>query len=457
MKATMKNKKKWLIVSVGTLILTVAGILYYRYLTAYEPGIVTPLGKKIPFLRKSFNAEDGITLHVTTGTHIVIPKNALVNEKGEPVTGKVTARFREFHTPGEILHSGIPMQFGDDRTDYFSSGGMMELRVSQNGKDLALAENKEVQVDLASAITPDKDFKLYYLTDDLNWDNGAAFETVRNTRRDSALAALPDVGIKPLDPIPGEEDIIFEIVGGEGKGLTRAFRNTKWRLVDIVSGEDREFAFSVNWTGVKIEQPKEANQPFHLKFSFKGVDYKGKIIKTECQVEAIPMLTGDALQAALEQFNKDLAAYEKELAEIEAEKTRLLQEEGLLNRFQMQEFGICNIDKLQSAGLLATVDITFDFESEVQPHINRIMLYMVLEDKNGVLKFNAFEWNKLPIADTQFSLVAVLPDGKVAYVPSTEVIKCLETNKRKIFLKTERYPYETFDKCMKKTSYPRFI
>jgi hypothetical protein len=135
-----------------------------------------------------------------------------------------------------------------------------------------------------------------------------------------------------------------------------------------------------------------------------------------------------------------------------------LQEKGLLNRFQMQEFGICNIDKLQSAGLLATLNITFDFESELQPHINRVMLYMVLEDKNGVLKFNAFEWNKLPIADTRFSLVAVLPDGKVAYVPSSVIVKKLESGYiRKLTLTTERYDYETFDKCMKTQSNPRFI
>ncbi len=456
MKATLKNKKRWLILSAGTLILTIAGILYYRYLTAYEPGIQPPLGKRIPFLRRSFKAEEGITLHTSTGTHIVIPKDALVNDKGEAVKGKVTARFREFHTAGEILHSGIPMQFGDDRTDYFSSGGMMELRVSQNGKDVQLAENAQVQVDLASAITPDKDFKLYYLTDDLTWDNGAAFETVRNTRRDSALAALPDAGVKPIDPIPGDDDIIFEIVGGNN--LTRAFRNTKWRLLEILSGEDPEFAFSVNWTSVKIEQPSDPTEPFTIHFSLKAVDYKGKITKRDCTVSASPILTGEQLEAAMDQFNKDLAAYEKELADIEREETRLLQEKGLLNRFQMQEFGICNIDKLQSAGLLATLNITFDFESEIQPHINRVMLYMVLEDKNGVLKFNAFEWNKLPIADTKFSLVAVLPDGKVAYVPSAVIMKKLESgNVRKLTLTTERYDYDTFDKCMKSTSNPRFI
>jgi len=456
MKTTLKNNRRWIIISAGTLILTIAGFLYYRYLTAYEPGIVPPLGKKIPFIRKTFHAENGLTLHLPTGTHVVIPENALVDEEGQPVKGKVTARFREFHTAGEILHSGIPMQFGDDRTDYFSSGGMMELRVSQNGTDVQLSENAQVQVDLASAITPDKDFKLYYLTDDLNWDNGAAFETVRNTRRDSALVALPDAGVKPLNPVPGSEDIVFEIVGNNK--LTRAYQNTKWRLVDIVSGEEPEFAFSVNWTCVKIDQPVDAEAPFVLHFNLKAVDYRGKIIKRTCDVSAKPMLSGKELQAAMQQFNRDLAAYQKELADIEKEETRLLQEQGLLNRFQMQEFGICNIDKLQSAGLVATLNITFDFESEIQPHLNRVMLYMVLEEKNGVLKFNAFEWNKLPIADTQFSLVAVLPDGKVAYVPSSVIMKKLESGYlKKLTLSTERYDYETFDKCMKSTSKPRFI
>lgn len=458
MKFSNKKQKRGLILSVSLIVLSIAGIFYYRYLTAYDPGILPPLGKRIPFVHKKFKAEDGLTLHMPTGTHIVIPSDALVDENGNKVKGNVTARFREFHTPGEILHSGIPMQFGEDRTDFFSSGGMMELRVSQNGKDLKLSEDKEIDVELASAITPDKDFKLYFLTDDLNWDNGAAFETVPNTRRDSALAALPDPGIKPVDPVPGSDDIIFEITNTAGNKLTRAFKNTKWRLVDIPSGEDKEFAFSVNWTSVKINQPEEPNTPFVLTFSLKAVDYKGKIISRNCTVRATPLLTGEELEAAMEQFKNDLAAFEKEMADIELEKTRLLQEQGLLNRFQMDEFGICNIDKLKSTGILATVNITFDFEDELQPHINKVMLYMVLEEQNGVLKFNAFEWNALPIADTRFSLVAVLPDGKVAYVPSYKVEKQMEKQgTKKLFLETERYDYETFDKCMKNKSNPRFI
>ena len=458
MKFSNKKQKRGLILSVSFLVLSIAGIFYYRFLTAYDPGIVPPLGKRIPFVHKKFKAEDGLTLHMPTGTHIVIPADALVDENGNTVKGNVTARFREFHTPGEILHSGIPMQFGEERTDFFSSGGMMELRVSQNGKDLKLSEDKEVDVELASAISPDKDFKLYFLTDDLNWDNGAAFETVPNNRRDSALAALPEPGIKPVDPVPGNDEIIFEITNTAGNKLTRAFKNTKWRLVDIPSGENKEFAFSVNWTNVKINQPEEPNTPFVLTFSLKAVDYKGKIISRNCTVRATPLLTGEELEAAMEQFKSDLAAFEKEMAEIELEKTRLLQEQGLLNRFQMDEFGICNIDKLKSTGILATVNLTFDFEDELQPHINKVMLYMVLEEQNGVLKFNAFEWNALPIADTRFSLVAVLPDGKVAYVPSYKVEKQMEKQgPKKLFLETERYDYETFDKCMKNKSNPRFI
>jgi hypothetical protein len=450
MKIFDKKQKRGLVISVSLLVLSIAGLFYYRYLKAYEPGIIPSLGKRIPFVKKKFKAEEGLTLHLPTGTHIVIPSNALVDDNGNKVTGNVTARFREFHTPGEILHSGIPMQFGDDRTDYFSSGGMMELRISQHGEDLKLADNQKVQVDLASAILPDKDFKLYFLTDDLNWDNGTAFETVPNERRDAALASLPDAGIKPFNPEPGSDEIIFEISNMTANKLTRAFKNTKWRLLEILSGEDKEYAFSVNWTGVKIEQPEDPNLPFTLTFSMNGVDYNGKIINKKCSVSANPMLNGANLEVAMKKFKSDLAAYEKEMADIENEKTRLLQEMGLLNRFEMQEFGICNIDKLQSTGLLANVNITFDFEDEVQPHINRVMLYMVLEKQNGILKFNAFEWNSLPIADTKFSLVAVLPDGKVAYVPSYKVEKQMsKQGMRKIYLETERYDYEKFDKYLK--------
>jgi hypothetical protein len=458
MKTLNRTKMRWGIVAFISASVLTGGILYYNYLTTYDKGILPPLGKKIPFVRRSFNAEDGLTLHMPTGTHIVIPKNALVDVNGNTVKGKVTARFREFHTAGEILHSGIPMQFGKDRTDYFSSGGMMELRVSQNGKELKIAPRENVNVELAAAIMPNADFKLYFLTDDMNWDNGKPFETVQNVRRDSALAQLPTLEIKPVDPVPGAEDIVFEISGGLKSTLSRAFLGTKWRLKELLNGEDIEFAFSVNWSSIKIEKPEVSDEPFKLHLTFQGVDYKGKILSEKCTALAFPLLTGDALTAAIAKYDKDYAAYEKELADMEKEKTRLLQEQGLLNRFQMEEFGICNIDRLMSTGLLTTLDITFDFEDELVPEIHRVMLYMVLEEQNGVLKFNAFEWNKLPVSNTQFSLVAVLPNGKVAYVPSSKIIEKLgQGSKQKLYLETEKYDYESFDKCMKNKTQPKFI
>jgi hypothetical protein len=292
----------------------------------------------------------------------------------------------------------------------------------------------------------------------MNWDNGKPFETVQNVRRDSALAQLPTLEIKPVDPVPGAEDIVFEISGGLKSTLSRAFLGTKWRLKELLNGEDIEFAFSVNWSSIKIEKPEVSDEPFKLHLTFQGVDYKGKILSEKCTALAFPLLTGDALTAAIAKYDKDYAAYEKELADMEKEKTRLLQEQGLLNRFQMEEFGICNIDRLMSTGLLTTLDITFDFEDELVPEIHRVMLYMVLEEQNGVLKFNAFEWNKLPVSNTQFSLVAVLPNGKVAYVPSSKIIEKLgQGSKQKLYLETEKYDYESFDKCMKNKTQPKFI
>jgi hypothetical protein len=64
----------------------------------------------------------------------------------------------------------------------------------------------------------------------------------------------------------------------------------------------------------------------------------------------------------------------------------------------------------------------------------------------------------LPVSNTQFSLVAVLPNGKVAYVPSSKIIEKLgQGSKQKLYLETEKYDYESFDKCMKNKTQPKFI
>ena len=441
------NKRMLYSIALLTL-LTISGISYYYYLSRYEDGIIPPLGKSTPFVYKTFDAEKGVEFHQPTGTHIVIPANALVDEEGKKVTGKVTMKFREFQNAREIFLSGIPMQLKEDRSDYFSSAGMMELRVFKNNKALQLAKNKEVAVELASAIQPTADYKLYELENDVAWDNGTTFETTKNTRRDEALAALPALPAAPINPQIDSSKFIFELISDYGKmPHLKSWKNIKWRFIESDDELKPQEALRISWDKIAIEPLNEEENTFNLKFSVKMMTYNSKMITKTYSMVASPELTGKKLEVAMKKYQENLDAYKIEFAKIEEEEERLMLESGILNVFIVSNFGIFNIDCLKTDNILATVDMNFDFEEEVSPKLNKVMLYLVLHKERSVVKFNAFDWDNIPIAKSDCSLVAMLPNGKVAYVSKENFQKTIDKFNKLITgmvinFKTERKEYD---------------
>lgn len=445
--------------------LCLLGYMYYLSLSRYQLGIIPPLEKSTPFISATFKAEKGTVFHQSTGTNIIIPANALVDENGKKVKGMVTLKFREFQNAREIFQSGIPMQLNDDRSAYFSSAGMMELNVYQKGKELELSKNESVKVELASAIMPDEEYKLYFLTDDLTWDNGAAFETVKNERRDSALAALPPRPNMPISPIGDTSDFTFEIVSDYKRmPHLKVWKDVKWKLISADGELDPNQALRINWDKISITKKDVSSNAYQLDFSILQTDYAGKLIKNSFSMVASPQLSEKELARAQAKFNKDLAAYKTEFAAIEKEEERLMLEAGILNKFELNQFGVCNIDKLKDSTIVAQVSLSFDFEKELIPEINKVMLYLVLENERSVVKFNAFDWDDIPILDLECSLVAVLPNGKIAYVSKEQFKAVINKNtlspilENKFYFKTEKFDYDDFNELITPDkNQPRFI
>lgn len=460
--------RKRILLTVAPLIfVAVLGVLYYLKLIAYPDGIDRPLGEQIVFQTETFDADSGIVFHQPTGTHIVIPAGVLVDKNGQEVTGDVELKFREFQDANEIFLSGIPMQFGEERDQYMSSGGMMELRVEQNGEELELRSGEEVQVELANAMgVKDPDFRLFFLTDDLNWDSGRDFEVVNNDRRDSALAALPEAPARPFNPDPDSSDFIFEIAADYRKmPHLKTWKGVTWKLKDSRGDLTPEQALSVIWSSVDI---KEKGDQFEIKIVSEQPFYNGKIRRFETTLIASPLLDGDELLAAREKFQEDLEKYKVTIAKLEEEESRLMKEAGVLSKFSIFGFGIFNIDKIETTTILAHAEFTFDFEEEINPLINEIMLYVILEEENGVIKFKSHDWDNAPILSSSCSMAAVLPDGTVAYI-SSEVFKDtvdpdgdgIPLNGTILF-KTIRIDYEEFIEDIlpsepEETSIPRFV
>ena len=439
------------------LLLSVSAISYYRYLSRYQEGILSPLEKGTPFIYKSFDAEKGVVFHQPTGTHIVIPANALVDENGRKVKGKVTMKFREYQNAREIFLSGIPMQLGEDRSDYFSSAGMMEIRVSQKNKPLKLAGDKSVDVELASAIDPTSNYKLFKLEEDKNWDNGTTFETVKNTRRDDALAALPARPSRPIDPSADTSDFIFELISDYKRmPHLNIWKNIKWKFRKSNDELAPQQALRIGWDKIKIEPLNDGENSFKLDFSMSQSDYNSKIITVTYSMIASPELTGRELAKATKKFEKAMENYAIEFAKIDEEENRLLLESGILNSFKLNDFGIFNIDCIKSASILAKVNLKFDFEKELNPKINKVMLYLILDEERSVIKFNAFDWDKIPLTDSKCALVAVLPNGKVAYVSYEDFRKKIDFDKltdgQSFYFKTVKKEYDDMASIFKTPS-----
>jgi hypothetical protein len=116
-----------------------------------------------------FTAEKGINYrNPVSGNKVRIPGGALVYPDGRPVTGPVELFFREYRTMADFLAAGMPMHYGDDRGAFlFNSGGMFEVRVSQNGQDLKMAPQKNYAIDFTPTHAL-RDANLYYLPDETN-------------------------------------------------------------------------------------------------------------------------------------------------------------------------------------------------------------------------------------------------------------------------------------------------
>jgi hypothetical protein len=153
-----------------------------------KPCINPPLpGINIPVTVYKVIAEKGATLDFKTGSKILIPKNSFTDTNGKLIKGEVELHYREFRDPVDFFVSGIPMTYDSAGVRYhFESAGMMEIQAYQNGKPLAVASEKSINIELAS-VRQGPEYNLYKL-DTLanNWSCLGKDKTINGNTRNSA-------------------------------------------------------------------------------------------------------------------------------------------------------------------------------------------------------------------------------------------------------------------------------
>ena len=465
----MRNSKKNKIIKIAAAsvlsITTVIGYLIYLDLSSYEEGIQEPFAESIPFITSSFDNKDGFELHQPNGTHVAIPKNAFVDEKGKRVKGKIELKFREFHTAESILMSGIPMQMLDERNEYMESLGMMELRAFNNGKELSLKKGKTINVDLASTEVPNKDFNLYLLEGDKEWKETGSFKTVNNDRRDSAFVQLTPLPKTPESPDPDSTDVVFTLNGNtKYSPHLKPYNGVEWKLIPSKGEPAPYWAFRLNWDKVKIVEVKGKKKLFDLTFKYSQKNYRGKTIKQSVTVRARPLLTGKELRLAKKQYEEEFENYQLMAAKLELEEKRLEQESSVLNRFTVNNMGVFNIDKVKSLDVYAKVELAFDFQANVSAEFNKVLVMMVMEEINAVVKYNAFDWDEVSVIDTPTELIMVLPGDIIASVSAEEFKKKINTSTtskhftNSVYFETEKMTMKEYlNKKEKSRAIPMFL
>lgn len=117
-----------------------------------KSAILPPLkGLNVPYEIFSFDAATGDTLFTLNGSIIIFPKNAVLNSKGETVTGNIEIHTREFNDPFDYSIAGIPMDYDSAGVKYqFISSAMIDINAYQNGEILQVNPAAKPQLNLVS-------------------------------------------------------------------------------------------------------------------------------------------------------------------------------------------------------------------------------------------------------------------------------------------------------------------
>jgi hypothetical protein len=266
----------------------------------------------VPYEEYEVDAAKGDTLLYPSGSIILFPPNAFVDEAGKPVTGKVQVKYREFNDPLDFFLAGIPMQYDSAGTAYqLVSSGMLDIRAFKDGKPVFVNKAAKPEINLASKTNSDK-HSIYYLdTVQKKWINKGSME-ITETRGQKKTAAQATA-------VPAPNDMPEPVKPLKAAGKSPVLK------IEVDPSSFKEFAIYKN---LKF-QVDESKTPFNVKDSeeewnnlelLKGAQPGTYMAKFSNAAKSVtyavkPVLEGAEYDKALKVFEKEYAEYKKKADE----------------------------------------------------------------------------------------------------------------------------------------------
>lgn len=120
----------------------------------------------VAYTTYTINPAKDDTVVTASGSRIMIPKTALTDSLGSPITEACLIHYREFMDPASVMASGIPMTFKNGPANLdkqFVSAGMFEIKgETVTHKKISISNTTPLSVELASNTT-NTGFSSFYL------------------------------------------------------------------------------------------------------------------------------------------------------------------------------------------------------------------------------------------------------------------------------------------------------
>jgi hypothetical protein len=371
-------------------------------------GFTPPLENiNVPQQSFAIEATEAHTLTLDNGTSIHVPAGILVDANNQPVEGKVDLSYREFHDAADILMSGIPMQYDSAGQSFvFQTAGMIEIRASQQGQPVFIAEGQAIDLKLNSYV-PENGYNLYQLDETTN--NWSYLETSRaesvmepgqseaiDWSADPEIAAIMELAEAEIPAAPFEPQKLaadatpfdFDVDYSQFPALAD-YQDLVWQYAQIeetgtVNPDQEEWIFGEVWSNASVQQHPKRDGIFY--FTLRNQEKEAKMLVT-------PVVEEENYAQTMELFAELRRKQEERRQQILAARERLRQQRALAAKqqrieraFQISSFGIYNCDRLWNRPqMVLAADFRFDeFEVPVDARIIE-QVYLVMPEDNAVI------------------------------------------------------------------------
>ena len=446
---------------------------------AAKPFIAKPFrNMDVPYETISISSNCSHQLITKTGTILRIPDNAFVDSLGKPASFPVELKYREFRNPVDFFESGIPMNYDSNGVHYtFESAGMIELLANKDGKNLSLAKDKTIGVDMKSP-TDNSNYNIYYLdTAKRNWvykgkdlitslneKQKTATQNGRNINSDASSSNATTNKNEPLrDEIINTEDLntatskvpVVPAKANKGKYIFKlsvdlsdypelnVYKNVMFQ-VDETSKKFDAKLYSVKWEKAKLNQ-SEKQGTYSLMLSKND---------TTVSIAVIPVFDEKSYATAISVYNQNISKLIVEKQERDKQnnlkiqtalssKNALQQTNDLVNTvlssemtslrtFELSSFGDWNCERpMPPINRNFTISPRF-INSADGKSIKYENVYIVDKNKNALFTYN----KSCPLLCNKKSknvLWIVTPDNKIGIVNSQVFLDAISESTTPVF------------------------